>query len=404
MPQLRKGPWTIAEDAMLTEHVRKNGEGNWNSIQDNTRLLRCGKSCRLRWVNHLRPNLKKGPFSADEESLIIEFHSKHGNKWARMASLLPGRTDNKIKNFWNTRIKGTQKATLPVYPTNVLYPNNHLQRRQPYDVYSRFSPYSISCGHCNYPTLPGLTQHRGGSFLSAYSSSPKHSSSGDRSSGFSGEVTSFNLLVSGATPEPTAQSVAGNDVIAPPEQTEGSFNSLGEVIVSATHFPAFHPTLAESEADIGIQGDNTVLLEAILSQTSVIGDSQTRPGADNAAAEEVTNGGGMVEVHGSAVEDVAGTGGEGSAPGQPSNGRGNFPLKKMALEYDEYIFSGLSMDLPITPLPSGPNWYYASSSSSNGHLPEFDDDMTFDFYSSLPECFWNNSSLCDYDKNTAFSK
>lgn len=83
---MKKGPWTAAEDAILMEYVKKHGEGNWNAVQRNSGLMRCGKSCRLRWANHLRPNLKKGAFSAEEESLIVELHAKLGNKWARMAS------------------------------------------------------------------------------------------------------------------------------------------------------------------------------------------------------------------------------------------------------------------------------------------------------------------------------
>ncbi|KAI8558281.1 hypothetical protein RHMOL_Rhmol04G0078800 [Rhododendron molle] len=115
----KKGPWTAAEDAILMEYVRKHGEGNWNSVQRNSGLLRCGKSCRLRWANHLRPNLKKGSFSPEEERLIIQLHAKLGNKWARMASQLPGRTDNEIKNYWNTRVKRLQRAGLPVYPDDI---------------------------------------------------------------------------------------------------------------------------------------------------------------------------------------------------------------------------------------------------------------------------------------------
>ncbi|KAF3543890.1 hypothetical protein DY000_02001712 [Brassica cretica] len=116
---LKKGPWTTKEDAILTEYVRKHGEGNWNAVQKNSGLLRCGKSCRLRWANHLRPNLKKGSFSPDEEKIIIELHAKMGNKWARMASQLPGRTDNEIKNYWNTRMKRRQRAGLPLYPHEI---------------------------------------------------------------------------------------------------------------------------------------------------------------------------------------------------------------------------------------------------------------------------------------------
>ncbi|XP_050382379.1 transcription factor MYB101 [Argentina anserina] len=113
---LKKGPWTAAEDSILMEYVKKHGEGNWNAVQKNSGLARCGKSCRLRWANHLRPNLKKGSLTAEEERIIIELHAKYGNKWARMASQLPGRTDNEIKNYWNTRMKRRQRAGLPIYP------------------------------------------------------------------------------------------------------------------------------------------------------------------------------------------------------------------------------------------------------------------------------------------------
>eukprot|EP00268_Persea_americana_P059503 TRINITY_DN7307_c1_g1_i1.p1 TRINITY_DN7307_c1_g1~~TRINITY_DN7307_c1_g1_i1.p1 ORF type:complete len:537 (-),score=115.32 TRINITY_DN7307_c1_g1_i1:466-2076(-) len=116
---LKKGPWTSTEDAILVDYVKKHGEGNWNAVQKHSGLLRCGKSCRLRWANHLRPNLKKGAFTPEEERLIIELHAKMGNKWARMAAHLPGRTDNEIKNYWNTRIKRLQRAGLPLYPPDI---------------------------------------------------------------------------------------------------------------------------------------------------------------------------------------------------------------------------------------------------------------------------------------------
>ncbi|CAI9781688.1 unnamed protein product [Fraxinus pennsylvanica] len=116
---LKKGPWTSAEDAILVDYVKNHGEGNWNAVQKHSGLSRCGKSCRLRWANHLRPNLKKGAFTPEEERLIIELHAKMGNKWARMAAHLPGRTDNEIKNYWNTRIKRRQRVGLPLYPSEL---------------------------------------------------------------------------------------------------------------------------------------------------------------------------------------------------------------------------------------------------------------------------------------------
>jgi len=82
---LRKGPWTLEEDDILAAYVTKHGPGNWNIVQKNTGLLRCGKSCRLRWTNHLHPDLKRGKFTPEEQSKINELHARMGNKWAKIA-------------------------------------------------------------------------------------------------------------------------------------------------------------------------------------------------------------------------------------------------------------------------------------------------------------------------------
>lgn len=100
-----KGAWTKEEDQRLIEYIRLHGEGCWRSLPKAAGLLRCGKSCRLRWINYLRPDLKRGNFTEEEDELIIKLHSLLGNKWSLIAGRLPGRTDNEIKNYWNTHIK-----------------------------------------------------------------------------------------------------------------------------------------------------------------------------------------------------------------------------------------------------------------------------------------------------------
>uniref|UniRef100_A0A7N0VMD6 Uncharacterized protein n=1 Tax=Kalanchoe fedtschenkoi TaxID=63787 RepID=A0A7N0VMD6_KALFE len=102
---LKKGPWTPEEDKKLVDYIEKNGHGSWRALPKLAGLNRCGKSCRLRWTNYLRPDIKRGKFSEEEEQAIINLHSVLGNKWSAISSHLPGRTDNEIKNFWNTHLK-----------------------------------------------------------------------------------------------------------------------------------------------------------------------------------------------------------------------------------------------------------------------------------------------------------
>ncbi|PIN26396.1 Transcription factor, Myb superfamily [Handroanthus impetiginosus] len=106
---LRRGPWTMEEDAKLMNFILNNGIQCWRLVPKLAGLRRCGKSCRLRWINYLRPDLKRGAFTEAEENMIIELHSRLGNRWSKIAAHFPGRTDNEIKNQWNTKIKKKMK-------------------------------------------------------------------------------------------------------------------------------------------------------------------------------------------------------------------------------------------------------------------------------------------------------
>ncbi|KAJ8751266.1 hypothetical protein K2173_016447 [Erythroxylum novogranatense] len=108
--KLRKGLWSPEEDEKLMNYMLNNGQGCWSDVARNAGLQRCGKSCRLRWINYLRPDLKRGAFSPQEEELIIHLHSLLGNRWSQIAARLPGRTDNEIKNFWNSTVKKRLKS------------------------------------------------------------------------------------------------------------------------------------------------------------------------------------------------------------------------------------------------------------------------------------------------------
>ncbi|CAB4272807.1 unnamed protein product [Prunus armeniaca] len=102
---MKKGPWTPAEDQKLLAYVQKHGHGNWQSLPQRAGLQRCGKSCRLRWRNYLRPDIKRGNFSLQEDHTIIQLHALLGNRWSAITAHLPKRTDNEVKNYWHSRLK-----------------------------------------------------------------------------------------------------------------------------------------------------------------------------------------------------------------------------------------------------------------------------------------------------------
>ncbi|KAK4734241.1 hypothetical protein R3W88_008502 [Solanum pinnatisectum] len=102
---IKKGAWSPEEDQKLRGYIMKYGIWNWKQMPKFAGLSRTGKSCRLRWMNYLRPDVRRGPFTMEEVKIVIKTYQELGNSWSAIAAKLPGRTDNEVKNFFHTHLK-----------------------------------------------------------------------------------------------------------------------------------------------------------------------------------------------------------------------------------------------------------------------------------------------------------
>ncbi|PON78731.1 MYB transcription factor [Parasponia andersonii] len=230
---INKGAWSKQEDQKLIDYINKHGEGCWRTLPKAAGLLRCGKSCRLRWINYLRPDLKRGNFAEDEEDLIIKLHALLGNRWSLIAGRLPGRTDNEIKNYWNSHLR---RKLL----NKGIDPNNHRLRQitsvgpRPMNVNSQTHPNTISS-----PTV-AKSQEKDNQPLAKprRESCPGHEVSDARScledneyyySSFAHQLPDLNLTLGNTIiPLPTPNYNTSNSTIVKEEQNKYGQNYLND--------------------------------------------------------------------------------------------------------------------------------------------------------------------------------
>ncbi|XVF79551.1 hypothetical protein PTKIN_Ptkin14bG0232300 [Pterospermum kingtungense] len=255
--KVKRGPWSPEEDLKLINFIQKHGHENWRALPKQAGLLRCGKSCRLRWINYLRLDVKRGNFSREEEETIIRLHEALGNKWSKIASHLPGRTDNEIKNVWNTHLKkrvapknGNESKKSPITPSSS-------------SSCSSITTVSSSCGKRNLEDELEQKWDEG-----SLTKKPREASSkavADKAKDFKTELSNHSGSTSDEPKELSSSSISSNNSnvtnssqvdVSNPQNPSGSvFSFLGLYDTNNTSEEVNKPEISDTAFDIPLESD-----------------------------------------------------------------------------------------------------------------------------------------------------